>query len=175
MREDVEELPSPGALTLAEASAALVYDSSLAGATGPILGQRYRVEYSQMSGSLVYSGILADYRRYLMPASPFTIALRGLHYGRYGRDGEDERLSPISLGDPGLVHGYDFNSFTANECGVTVVTSCPAFDQTIGSRLAVASAELRFPLLGLFGGRSYVRAVPRRGGVLRGCGRRVDR
>ena len=160
VREEVEELPSPGALTLAETSAALVYDSSLAGATGPILGQRYRLEYSQMSGSLVYSGILADYRRYFMPASPFTIAVRGLHFGRYGRDGEDERLSPISIGDPGLVRGYDYNSFNASECVLTASSTCEAFDQLIGSRLAVASAELRFPLLGLFGGRSYYGPFP---------------
>jgi hypothetical protein len=160
VREDVQELPSPEALTLAETSAALVYDSSLAGATGPILGQRYRLEYSQMSGSLVYSSILADYRRYFMPVSPFTIALRGLHFGRYGRDGGDERLSPISIGNPGLVRGYDFNSFNVNECVVTADSTCEVFDQLIGNRLAVASAELRFPLLGLFGGRSYYGPFP---------------
>ena len=60
--------------------------------------------------------MLADYRKYFMPVRPFTIALRGMHYGRYGRDSEDARLSPLYLGYPGLVRGYDVSSFDANEC-----------------------------------------------------------
>ena len=161
IRENIEDLPAPDALTLGEASAALVYDSSLSGATSPILGQRYRLEFTQLTGSLLYSGVFADYRRYFMPVRPFTLALRGLHFGRYGRDGDDERLAPISLGYPGLVRGYDFSSFTAEECEVTVDSSCRAFDNIVGSRLALTSVEMRFPLLGLFtGGRSYYGAFP---------------
>jgi dipeptidyl aminopeptidase/acylaminoacyl peptidase len=161
IREEVQELPSPDALTLGETSAALVYDSSLNGATSPILGQRYRLEYTQLTGSLVYSGVFADYRRYFMPVRPFTLAFRGMHFGRYGQDGEDSLLAPISLGYPGLVRGYDFSSFTADECELTLDSSCTAFDRIIGSRLALGSAEIRFPLLGLFqGGRSYYGAFP---------------
>src|SRR5687767_12406642 len=96
----IEELPRPDSLMLGEAGTALVYDSSLMGATGPILGQRYRFELTQVAGSLSYSGALIDYRRYFMPARPFTIALRGLHYGRYGADGEDPRLAPMYIGYP---------------------------------------------------------------------------
>jgi hypothetical protein len=158
--ERVEELPRPDALNLGEASTALVYDSSIFGATGPILGQRYRFEYSQVGGSLLFSGLLGDYRRYFMPARPFTIAVRGLHYGRYGRDGEDPRLSPLYLGYPGLVRGYEIPSFDANECALDGATDCPVFDQLVGSRMAIAGAELRFPLLGLFSRRSYYGAFP---------------
>jgi hypothetical protein len=150
IEETIEELPRPDALTLGEASTALVYDTSLFGATAPILGQRYRLEYTQTTGSLMFSGVLADYRRYFMPARPFTIALRGLHYGRYGRDGEDTRLSPMYVGYPGLVRGYELGSFDASECQVGGLTSCPVFDQLVGSRLAVVGAELRFPIFGLF-------------------------
>jgi Tol biopolymer transport system component len=160
LREEVEELPSPDALTLGQASAALVYDSSIFGATSPVLGQRYRVEYTQLSGTLLFGGMLADYRRYFMPVRPFTVAIRGLHYGRYGRDAEDPRLSPITLGYPGMVRGYELNSFDATECAVTDVASCPAFDQLIGSRMALASVELRFPLLGAFSRRSFYGAFP---------------
>jgi outer membrane protein assembly factor BamA len=158
--EQTEELPRPDALNLGETTAALVYDSSLFGATSPILGQRYRFEYSQVAGSLLYSGVLADYRRYFMPARPFTIAVRGLHYGRYGRDGEDERLSPMYVGYPGLVRGYELESFEARDCILVGQTSCSSFDQLVGTRMAVLNAELRFPLLGLFGGRSYYGAFP---------------
>ena len=40
--EETEDLPRPGALGLAEATAALVYDSSVFGATSPLLGRSYR-------------------------------------------------------------------------------------------------------------------------------------
>ena len=38
--------------------------------------------------------------------------------------------------------------------------SCEAFDQLKGSRVAVAGAEFRFPLLGLFSRQSYYGAFP---------------
>lgn len=155
----VEELARPSGVNLGEAGTALVYDSSLMGATGPILGQRYRFEYTQVGGSLTYGGALLDFRRYFMPARPFTIALRGLHYGRYGRDGEDERLAPMYVGYPGLVRGYEIASFDPTEC-VVDATSCTAFDQLVGSRIAVVGTELRFPIVGLFNRRSLYGPVP---------------
>jgi hypothetical protein len=155
----VEELPRPDSLMLGEAGTALVYDSSLMGATGPILGQRYRFEFTQVAGSVSYSGVLTDFRRYFMPARPFTIALRGLHYGRYGGDSEDPRLAPMYIGYPGLVRGYEVNSFDATECIVNA-QSCAAFDQLVGSRIAVAGAELRFPLFGVFSRRSFYGPLP---------------
>jgi Tol biopolymer transport system component len=158
--EFTEELPRPDGLNLGEAAAALVYDSSTFGATSPILGQRYRFEYSQIAGSLRYSGFLADFRRYFMPARPFTIALRGLHYGRYGRDGEDNRLSFMYIGYPGLIRGYDVGSFDASECAFEGQARCAAFDQTVGSRILVTNAELRFPLLGLFNPRGMYGGLP---------------
>jgi hypothetical protein len=158
--EQTTELERPEALNLAEATAALVYDSSIFGATGPIVGRRYRFEYAQMAGSLNYGGFLADYRRYFLPVRPFTIAVRGMHYGRYGADSEDSRLTPLFLGYQSLVRGYDFGSFDANECNSIDMTTCEAFDRLNGSRVAVASAEMRFPLLGLFSRRSYYGAFP---------------
>jgi surface antigen Omp85-like protein/WD40 repeat protein len=155
----VEELERPSPLNLGEVGTALVYDSSLMGATGPILGQRYRLELTQVAGSVSYSGALLDYRRYFMPVRPFTLAFRGLHYGRYGRDGEDPRLAPIYVGYPGLVRGYEINSFDPNEC-VVDATSCAAFDQLVGSRIAVLGAELRVPIFGLFSRRSLYGPVP---------------
>ena len=156
----IEDLPHPEAINLGEATAALVYDSSVYGATGPLVGRRYRFEYSQMAGTLTYGGVLADYRRYFLPVRPFTIAVRGLHYGRYGADAEDARLTPLFIGYQGLVRGYDYGSFDANECESLDITSCPDFDRLNGSRVNIASAELRFPLLGLFSRKSYYGAFP---------------
>ena len=158
--EQVEELPRPDALNLGEATAALVYDSSVFGATSPLVGRRYRFEYSQLAGTLNYGGVLADYRRYFMPVRPFTLAVRGLHYGRYGADAEDLRLPPLFIGYQGLVRGYDMGSFDASECNSVDLQTCEAFDRLNGSRVAIAGVELRFPLLGLFSRRSFYGPFP---------------
>ncbi len=159
--EQTEDLARPAAINMAEATAALVYDSSVFGATSPLVGRRYRFEYTQLAGTLSYGGALADYRRYFMPVRPFTLAVRGLHYGRYGADAEDPRLPPLFLGYQGLVRGYDFGSFDANECNSLDITACEAFDRLNGSRVAIAGAELRFPLLGLFNrGNSFYGPFP---------------
>ena len=158
--EQVDELPRPDALNLGEATAALVYDSSIFGATSPLVGRRYRFEYTQLAGTLNYGGVLADYRRYFMPVRPFTLAVRGLHYGRYGGGGEDPRLPPLFIGYQGLVRGYDLGSFDASECNSVDLQTCEAFEQLNGSRVAIAGVELRFPLLGLFSRRSFYGPFP---------------
>ena len=155
-----QTLPAAPGLNLAAATGALVYDSSVFGATSPVIGQRYRLELSQVAGSIAYSGVLADYRRYFMPARPFTIAFRGLHYGRYGSGGEDPRLSPLYLGYPGLVRGYDVNSFDLTECPATASGTCNPFNRLMGSRIVVANAELRVPLVGLFNRHSLYGPLP---------------
>ena len=158
-----EDLPAAEALNLGIASAALVYDNSFFGATSPILGQRYRLEIAPTIGSLSYVGVLADYRKYFMPARPFTFATRLLHYGRYAKDGEDSRLQPLFLGYPGLVRGYSYGSFDGSECDPTPADpgSCPVFDQLLGSRIVVANGELRFPLFGALGiGSGYYGVFP---------------
>jgi Tol biopolymer transport system component len=161
--EEKVDLPAPGSLDLGVAGAALVYDNSFFGATSPILGQRYRLEFSPTVGALSYVGVLGDFRRYFMPARPFTFATRLLHYGRYAKDGEDARLQPLFLGQAGLVRGYSFGSFEATECDPPAgePNSCPVFDQLLGSRVVVANAELRFPLFGALGiGSGYYGAFP---------------
>jgi len=95
--------------------------------------------------------VLADYRRYLMPVSFYTFATRVVHYGRYGRDSEDDRLMPLFLGYPNLVRGYDYSSFNAQECTPSATSSCQEFDRLLGSRMLVGNAEFRFPLLRPFG------------------------
>ncbi|HZJ33129.1 MAG TPA: basic secretory protein-like protein [Vicinamibacterales bacterium] len=164
-----EKLDSPDALNLGEASAALVWDTSVFGATSPIVGQRYRFELSESAGSLQYTGALLDYRKYFM-ARPFTLALRGMHYGRYGRDGEDPRMSPLYLGYASLVRGYESSSFTSAECEVTAASTCAQFDRLIGSRMLVSNVELRAPLLGLFRPSAMYGGVPVEVGVFADAG-----
>jgi Tol biopolymer transport system component len=160
LAQDTTQLASFPTLNLGEASGALVYDTSISGITSPIRGSRYRLELSQSSGSLLYTGTLADYRTYVMPFKPYTFAFRGLYFGRYGRDAEDQRLPTLYLGYPGLVRGYDPGSFEGGECGAQTDGSCPAFDRLIGSRVAIANAEMRFPLWGAFGGDRFYGPLP---------------
>jgi outer membrane protein assembly factor BamA len=143
--QETESLPAPDSLNLAQTSAALVYDTTSYGATSPVLGQRYRLEVAPMIGSVNFTSMLADYRRYFMPAQFYTIAARVMHYGRYGTDAEDGLLFPLFIGYPNLVRGYDAGSFSADECP-TGGTTCPAFDRLLGSRMLVGNLELRFPL-----------------------------
>jgi hypothetical protein len=158
--DSTQHLPVPDALNLAVATAALVHDNAFYGATGPILGSRWRLEADPTVGTLQMVTALADYRKYIMPLRPFTLAGRILHIGRYGRDADDGRLYPLFIGYPSLVRGYDVGSFSASECGNST-TSCPVFDQLLGSKILVANAELRFPPFGLLGiGGGYYGILP---------------
>jgi hypothetical protein len=148
-----QDLPGEDGLNLFDTAAALVRDTSAFGATSPIRGERFRVEYAPTFGDLRLNNITADYRRYAMPVRPVTLAGRLLHLGRYGGSSDDERLTPLFLGYPELVRGYDPGSFEASECTPSADGSCAEFDRLLGSRLLIANAEIRAPLVGLFKGR----------------------
>jgi hypothetical protein len=138
-------------LTLGTSSAAYVFDTTSFGATSPVSGQRYRFEVDPTYGSINFAGLLADYRRYVMPISFYTLAIRVMHYGRYGSGGEDPRLFPLYIGYPGLVRGYDVTTIDANECAPSATSDCPLFDRLLGSRMLLGNLEFRFPLLRPFG------------------------
>jgi hypothetical protein len=143
------DLPPPGPLGLVQGSLALVGDTAVLGLTSPVRGQRYRAEVAFTGGDLQFEQVTADYRHYFF-FRPLTLAVRGLHLGRYGTDAESDRLIPLYIGDATLVRGYDLASLSASECTPTPRSpgSCPEFDRLVGSRLAVANVELRLPLLG---------------------------
>jgi len=151
--DETETTPVRDSLALGNTSAALVFDTSTFGATSPVQGQRYRLEAAPTFGTIQFTSLLADYRRYFMPAPFYTLAARVLHFGRYGRGGQDDRLFPVYIGYPQLVRGYDVSSFDASDCGSSL-TECPAFDRLVGSRALVGNLEFRFPLLRPFGGAS---------------------
>jgi outer membrane protein assembly factor BamA len=112
------------------------------GATGPVLGTRYRFEAAPTLGDLSYTTLLADYRRYAMPVAPITVAARAQHIGRYGADAGDSRLLPLVWTTRDLVRGYDVQN---------VLTT---------RRLTVANLEARIPLMGPVGLLSRVSALP---------------
>jgi hypothetical protein len=139
-------------LNLFEGSTALVYDNALMGYTSPFAGQRYRFELSPTAGDLSFLSALGDYRRYLW-LRPFTLAVRGMHYGRYGLDAQEESMvGPLFLGYPSLVRGYPEGAVVERcradiDQGFQEDGRCPLLEQLIGSRIGVANVELRFPLV----------------------------
>jgi len=164
--------PVPPAVTLEQTSVALVHDNSFFGATGPILGDRWRLEVDPTFGGLQFYTGLVDYRKYVMPLRPFTFAVRALHIGRYGKDAEDNRFFPMFIGYPSFVRGYDRGSFQASECvGGTNADPCPVFDQLFGSKMLVGNVELRFPPFGLLGlGGGYYGILPIEAGIFYDAG-----
>lgn len=133
--------------TFGEASAAFVGDSAIYGPTSPILGARYRFEASSAFGDLSFNRVSLDYRHYVMPVKPITLAGRILHVGHYGPDAQDSRVLPAFLGSRQFVHGYGWDSL---KCGPVTEGSCDAWEALLGSRLLVANLEVRAPLVGLF-------------------------
>jgi outer membrane protein assembly factor BamA len=132
----------------AEASAAMVYDNSLSSYTSPFSGQRYRLEVTPTVGTVNFVSALADYRKYFF-LRPFTLAFQGMHFGRYGDleadEGAGDLFNPIFLGQNSLVRGY----YEVYRDCYDSVSACDnlLFENLFGSRIAIAKAELRFPLI----------------------------
>jgi hypothetical protein len=141
-------VPSPDGIGYGQASVAFVGDYSFFAFTSPAAGGRYRFEYAPIFGGLQMHTFLGDYRRYFFKR-PLTFAIRGLYYGRFGKDAESGRITPLFLGHETLIRGYSFESFDVTECSDSGDTNeCPEFDRLVGSRIGVANVELRIPLLG---------------------------
>ena len=141
-----DRVESSGGLptTVGEVTAALVHDTTVFGPTGPLLGSRYRLEIAPAAGELSYTSVLADFRKYLMPVRPYSIALRVLHSARYGADGADPRLLSNFLGSSYFVRGHRQD---LHYCRPEAARACG--DDLLGSRLLVGNLEVRVPLWGI--------------------------
>ncbi len=141
-----EKLDAPPGFNLQRISAAYVEDNSYFGLASPMMGHRMRLQAEQYFGRMNMSGIMADYRKYFY-AKPFSIALRLSHYGRYGKDADNRNnlFYDYFLGYPGLVRGYSSSNlynmdiFANNDSLIYML---------VGSRVGIASAEIRLPLTG---------------------------
>ena len=138
------------ALHLGEVGVAFVGDTSLSGFTSPIRGSRYRLGADLTAGSLTFATLTADGRNYQflrLPGFPrrvpVTAAVRALHVGRYGEDSASGQLNPIYLGNPQLIRGYSVQSFDTTQDFLDFQ------DRLLGTKVALASAEIRLPLLGV--------------------------
>ena len=65
-RQDLVDDDEPASLNMFQSSLAYVGDFSYFGFTGPVTGRRFRLEYQQTTGSLLFGTVLADYRQYFL-------------------------------------------------------------------------------------------------------------
>jgi outer membrane protein assembly factor BamA len=137
-------------INYAEPFAAYVSDNALFGYTGPISGRRFRFQIEPTLGSFRWIDYQADYRRYFpILFNYLTFATRAMSSLQVGRD---EKQFPNYIGRPEFVRGYDRESFFSNSCytiGGASPQGCSAV-QLLGSRVALANAELRFPVVRRF-------------------------
>ncbi|MBW3627973.1 MAG: peptidase S9 [Gemmatimonadetes bacterium] len=129
---------------MAQASAALIYDDALMNYTSPFAGQRYHFELSPTAGQLQFIQALGDYRRYLF-LRPFTLAVRGMHFGRYGRD--EAIFGNQFIGSPYFIRGYRGAYDDCAEQSERSADACGLYSQLLGTRLAIANVELRVPVI----------------------------
>ena len=126
---------------------AYVSDNVLWGFTSPIYGRRYRFQVEPAVGSLKWTEYLADYRRYdPILFSYLTVATRVMANVSTGRDADSLRKY-IAYSDE--MRGYDGATFSASQssCPSTTTASLYRCSPLLGSSLAMASAELRFPIV----------------------------
>jgi WD40-like Beta Propeller Repeat/Peptidase of plants and bacteria len=133
-------------LNYVDAQLAYVFDNSLYTATGPIAGHRYRLQITPVLGAYDWVEYLADYRRYdPIIFNYLTVATRLYANIAVGRD---ETAFPKYIARSDFVRGYDRNNQFYAGCPVvgSNPSNCSAL-QLLGSRVMVANAELRFPLI----------------------------
>ncbi len=144
----------PDPIFLGQTGLAYVGDFSNSGLTSPLQGGRYRFQVTPQFGSRNFVSMLADWRRYFY-REPVTFALRAFHRGNYGAgqgqltDEFEDLFVRETLGDPyqlAFVRGYSFSSiFEEQKCQVANICE---IEHLYGTRVGLASAEVRVPLLG---------------------------
>jgi outer membrane protein assembly factor BamA len=146
---EINDVANAPAYNFFSPSVAYVSDNTLFGYTAPVIGRRYRFQISPSVGNLRWVEYLADYRRYdPIIFNTITIATRFLGSASVGRN---EDAFPKYIGRPEYVRGYDKANFYGYECtGYIGGGSNCETEQLVGSRVMVANAEIRFPLVRRF-------------------------
>jgi outer membrane protein assembly factor BamA len=147
----VQSLPT---LNFVSPLGAFVSDNTLFVLTGPIAGRRMRFSVSPSVGNIRWIQYLGDYRRYdPVIFNTLTFATRFFTQLTIGRD---ENLLPTYIGQPEFVRGYDrANFYGGYTCDAflgasDISNSTCATAQLVGTRVAVANEELRFPIIRRF-------------------------
>ncbi len=139
---------------------AWVTDNTIFGYTGPISGSRARLQVDPSVGTWHWTEYLVDARHYTpLLFNYVTFATRFVGSMAVGRD---ELRFPKWLARPDFIRGYNRDNFGSIQC-----TGLPTDDgskcnteETIGSRVAFANAELRFPIVRSLGSRLPIGLPP---------------
>ncbi|MGH7460234.1 MAG: hypothetical protein ACREMA_04305, partial [Longimicrobiales bacterium] len=134
-------------LSFVQPLAALVFDNTLFGWTGPVYGRRYRAQFSRAFGNFEFTEGLLDFRNYWNYKRKVVLAVRAIGLTRFGADAR--RFSAF-WGGPYFLRGYDAKSFDlqSSECDLSQLNDqsasfavCPVRDQLIGSSVAFLNTE----------------------------------
>lgn len=148
--EPVDERISVTGAKFLQPSAALVFDNTYFGWTGPIIGRRYRIQLSSTIGDFRFNEALVDFRNYLNFKQKAILATQFLALTRLGSDADN---FSNYWGGPYFLRGYDGGSYSEAECsgdlggGSSSVVYCPERNQLIGSSAAMMRTELRVPVI----------------------------
>ncbi len=140
--DNVDRSPS---ISYMQPYGAYVSDNTLWGINGPIMGRRFRFQVEPTFGRYQWMEYMADYRRYdPIIFNTLTIASRAMASISMGRDADSLRKY---IGYSSIIRGYEGRSLFSPNCQISTGTDLARCSQVLGSRVAVANVELRFPLL----------------------------
>jgi Tol biopolymer transport system component len=150
----IDSITNKSGITYGAPYLAYVSDNTLFGYTGPIAGRRYRFQIEPTIGAYRWIEYQADYRRYFPILFNFlTLAGRAQTSVSVGHD---ETVLQKYIGRPEFVRGYDreeygfsCTAFPGQPQSPDQQQGCSAIP-LLGSRVAFANAELRFPLVRRF-------------------------
>jgi hypothetical protein len=145
----IDSIKGIGPLNYAAPFVAYVSDNALFGANGGIYGRRYRFSVERIAGNVGWTQYGVDYRRY--DAILFNFLTLATRLAANVSVGPDEEEFPKYIGRPEYIRGYDREAYGSSDCGVSGSdpTLCSAA-QLLGSRVAYANFEVRFPLVRRF-------------------------
>lgn len=128
-----------------------VGDNSYFGMASPMTGHRYRFSTEKMFGEVDMYNVTADYRKYWF-RKPFSVAFRVSHFGRYGKDSDNNLFYPLYLGYPTYMRGFDYSSLNKISNDIPGVESQKDlenfFNNLQGSRMMLGGLELKVPFTG---------------------------
>jgi Tol biopolymer transport system component len=142
-RQDRTKGESPEGFNLQRVSLGYVGDNSYFGMASPMTGHRYRFSVEKLFGEIDMFNVTADYRKYFF-RNPLSIAFRVAHYGRYGKNANNNLFYPLYLGYPGYMRGFDYSSLYNMRENI----GNNFLQKLQGSRMLLGGLEFKVPFTG---------------------------
>lgn len=122
------------------ANVGIVGDNSFFGLTSPLAGHRFRIGVDKSFGADDYWSLTADIRKYFW-MRPISLAVRATGIARF--ENKVASVFPYYVGNMGFVRGYGsiISNTIVDDLGID-------FNQMLGSKMGIFSAEVRLPFTG---------------------------